>query len=463
MTPSKVIYQPGGKRLKLGVQQTVIFAIMVVFFAFFIYRVAVPWGVSAFVLHLFEPSGEKANKVGFVPFGGSGKVWASVPKEKEKEFLANKNLVIKKELINKDYIFDFTFADRKEDRDGYEKEGGFINAEFYAKAENLGENPIILEPVYGFSIIAIVFGLVIAVLITIALPPSIGFMSTLFERQVDFTKIKIRLQTGFSNEIVDLLVMPDNKLAEKELSEVRGYFHLIWDRTHGEDSASSQIFKFDDVFNENIDLVSFRKDILFERIREFFSDFVLKEIEDTSDGVNWRDGRWKIGKGLRLYMAHHFTEKYSNNVTAMAYGGAAILIVAVGIRGLKFIPPQRPSMILLAIFLEFSMLSLLAVTMFYTEEEERMDKMLKKMEDANRSQLEVLRDQKVDMHLLSSVLVGQASDIIKDRIQKAVVEYLTKANELETVIGAKIGEYLQEALRNVALHENERTKTPQIH
>ena len=139
-------------------------------------------------------------------------------------------------------------------------------------------------------------------------------------------------------------------------------------------------------------------------------------------------------------MAHHFTEKYSNNVTGLAYGGAAVLIVAVGIRGLKFIPPTKPSVILLAIFLEFTMLSLLAITLIYSEEEERMDKMLKKMEDANRSQLEALRGQQHDMHLLVTALVGQASEIVRKRIEDAVTEFIANTENLEAVVGDKLAE-----------------------
>jgi hypothetical protein len=153
-------------------------------------------------------------------------------------------------------------------------------------------------------------------------------------------------------------------------------------------------------------------------------------------------------KGLRLYMAHHFTEKYSNNVTGLAYGGAAILIVAVGIRGLKFIPAQRPSFIMLSIFLEFSMLALLAITLIYTEEEERMDKMLKKMEDANRSQLEELQKQSFDMHQLSNVLVGQSADIIKNRVERAISEYMTSDDNIKKVVAEEISEKIMIGLRD---------------
>jgi hypothetical protein len=207
------------------------------------------------------------------------------------------------------------------------------------------------------------------------------------------------------------------------------------------------MLRFDDVFDENTDIVMFRSESLYARIKEYFSDFVLKEIEDTRDGLKWRKNHFLFMAGLRLYMAHHFTEKYSNNVTGLAYGGAAILIIAIGIRGLKFIPAQQPSLILLAIFLEFSMLSLLAITLIYTEEEERMDKMLKKMEDASKGQLEVLRGQQHDIHQLSNALVGQTAEIIKNRVERAIEEYMTSGNNIEQEIAQQIAHKVLVSMR----------------
>jgi len=242
--------------------------------------------------------------------------------------------------------------------------------------------------------------------------------------------------------------MPDDKLDAQDIRLVEAAFRTVWNRTEGETSANSKkSLDFDDVFDENVNLSSFREGHLYSRIKEFFSDFVLKEIEDTKNGLLWRRNHIYIMKGMRLYMSHHFTEKYSNNVTGLAYGGAAILIVAVGIRGLKFIPAVKPSAILLAIFLEFSMLSLLAITLVYTEEEERMDKMLKKMEDGNRSQLEALRGQQHDIHQLANVLVGQSAEIIKARVESAITEYMTSDDNIKRVVAEEISEKILYGMR----------------
>jgi hypothetical protein len=283
------------------------------------------------------------------------------------------------------------------------------------------------------------------------LPSSLGFMAVLFDRQIDNTKAKIRLQTGFNDDIVDILIMPDHKLAEMDNDEVEPTFRIIWNRTVPDEMGSAkQMLRFDDIFDDKIDIVDFRRESLYARIKEFFSDFVLKEIEDSKDGLKWRKNHLLFFLGLRLYMAHHFTEKYANNVTGLAYGGAAILIVAIGIRGLKFIPAARPSFILFAVFLEFSMLSLLAITLVYTEEEERMDKMFKKMEDANRSQLETLRGQQHDIHQLSNALVGQTAEIIKNRVENAIEEYMTSGSNIEREIAEQIAHKVLVSMRDAS-------------
>lgn len=436
---AKNLAQSKSKKYKVQPQHIGVFAVLVVVFFILFQFVVIPWGAMEFVVSLFKPAGDKMDKIGFVKFNGN--VYASTSPQKEKE-LGQGNVEIAKDLINKEYIFDFSFTERNEPQHGYVK-GKF---EWYAKSEVLGENAIILEPWIGFTILALVFGIVCSVLCTIVMPSSIGFIALLFDRQIDNTKIKIRLQTDFSEDIVDLLCMPDDKLRLKEASEVEGYFRTIWDRIMTDSEGRKANIRFEQYYNSNVDLVAFRKE-MDAKIKEYFSDFVVKEIEDTRGGLEWHANHLLLFKGMRLYMAHHFTEKYSNNVTGMAYGGAAVLIVAVGIRGLKFIPATKPSFILLSITLEFSMLLLMAITLIYTEEEERMDKMLKKMEDANRNQLDVLRDSKQDMHLLANALVGQTSDIIKQRVEKAISEFMTSDDKVKGEIARQIGDKVLNGLR----------------
>lgn len=428
-------------RSKVGAQHLVIyFAMLVVFFLFFQFTL-LPNLFSQFVVPLFKPSDEKLAKIGFVKFEGI--VHASTSKDKE-ALLAGKNARISKEYINREFIFDFSWEKRELDKEGYSKKAN----EWYVRSEVLGENAIILEPWIGATILSIDLAAVLATLISIFMPIRLGLFAALFDRQIDDTKVKIRLQTGFSDQIVDLLTLPDDKLSDKDFDEVKGLFRQVWNRTIVEDvEMTSKQAKFEEFFQDDTDIVQFRNEVLYSRIKEFFSDFLVKEILDTRNALLWRRNHFALGKGLRLYMSHHITEKYQNLVTGLAYGGAAFLIVAVGIRGLKFIPATKPSFILLAIFLEFTMLSLLAFTLIYTEEEERMDKMLKKMEDANRSQLEALRGQQTDIHQLANALVGQTADIIKQRVETAIEQYMTSGDKVQQIIAGEIANKIIFGLR----------------
>jgi predicted DNA-binding ArsR family transcriptional regulator len=393
----------------------------------------IPRATSSFVVSQFTPSGDELGKIGFAKFNDL--VWASTSKEKESGI--TESTQVSKDLVNGEYIMDFSWTERELDKHGYSKGA----TEWYVKAPAMGEKPIFLEPNVGFWILALVIGLFVALLLTIVMPSSLGLMSALFEKEIEHVKVKIRLQTGFSDKIVEMLTMPDNKLKDAEREDVERLFRTIWERTTTDtELATKKYIDFDDIFDDETDLVLFRNEAIYNRIKEFFSDFVVTEIVDTKNGLEWRSNHFKMGKGFKLYMAHHFTEQFSNNVTGLAYGGAAVLIVGVGIRGLKFIPADRPSVILFVIFLEFTMLVLLAVTMFYTENEERMDKMLKKMEDANRSQLETLRGQQEDIHQLSTALVGQTSEIIKTRVENAISEYMTSGDQVQRQIAGAIAD-----------------------
>ncbi len=225
---------------------------------------------------------------------------------------------------------------------------------------------------------------------------------------------------------------------------------MVWDRTTQDTDRgnSRRAVRFEDVFTNDVNLVEFRKEVLFIRIQEFFSDFVVNEIKDTTSGIEWSGNRTKLLGGLRLYMAHLFTEKYSNNVTGLAYFGAAILIVIIGIRGLKFIPATKPSLILAAISLEGSLLALLAFGLIYTGEEERVDKLMKKMEDAAKLQLETMKDVSQDMHQMAGALVGETSEIIKKKVEMAIAEALASDDNVKRVVSEKVAEKIIVAMRD---------------
>jgi len=426
--------------VKVGGPQIGVFVAMMLAFMFVFYVFLIPLGVSSFVLPLFKPTTEEINKNGFAKF--KGLVWATPAGKAKKGGEYNVDREISGEDINGEYIFDFTTKLRKLEENGKKLDGyNKASNEFYLKAPGLSESfAIILSPAIAFGILAFVAGGLIAFIIALVMPSGIGLISALFENQIEHIKVKIRLQTGFSDDVVDILTMPDHKLKDVDRDIAEEIFRRVWERTETDTENAKYVVLFNDIFDDNTDIVFFRNEAIYTRIKEYFSEFVLSEIADTRDGRAWKANHFLIGAGLRLYLAHHFTEKYSNNVTGMAYAGAAVLIIAVGVRGLKFIPAAQPSLIFFAILLEFTLLSLMAITIFYTEEEERMDKMMKKMEDGNKSQLDTLRNQQVDIHQLATALMGQTSDIIKQRVENSISEYLSSGDQVQKQIATAIAD-----------------------
>jgi len=435
------------KTFKQGAQHYLVFLALVGVLSFGFYEFVIPRGVQTVLIAFFKPHEKKLlDKFKEIKPGLS-----VVTTDAYKDGMALPESGIK-QYIKTDFIFDFTRDERDEKLDGYQKASGEWIVRANTAHGGLGEAAIILEQSIGFSVLSLALGFTFAIFITFFLPANIGFMSSKVMREIHHTKSKIRLQTGFSDEIVDLLAMPDSDLRALEPHQVRGAFRIVWDRTSVDDDAlaaahGKRTLRFEDLFTPDVDLDEFRTEVLFIRIKEFFSDFVLKEITDTTAGIEWSRNRAKLGGGLRLYMAHHFTEKYANNTTGLAYFGAAILIVIIGVRGLKFIPATKPSLILAAISLEGALLALLAFGLVYTEHEERMDKMMKKMEDASKNQLETMKDVSLDMHKLADALVGETSEIIKKKVEEAIADALASDDNVKRVVSDKVAEKIIIAMR----------------
>lgn len=80
-----------------------------------------------------------------------------------------------------------------------------------------------------------------------------------------------------------------------------------------------------------------------------------------------------VNDGLKMYMRFYFTVQYANTMLGFVYIGAAVLIITIGLRGIKFIPPTQPSYILFALGLEFSLLLVFAVTTIYQRQEDEQE------------------------------------------------------------------------------------------
>ena len=331
-------------------------------------------------------------------------------------------------IIDEEFILDMTSAKRVagEEVDGkevtYNKPAGTFTGEWVIFAEKLGEDPIIIQPVMTFGIFSLFFGFVVAIIITALMPRQIGYITNKIEREIQHTIDRIDEQTG-------------DKISREEIERITAA-------------------------NSNDDLTAIEKE---------FGPVIVDEIEDVRAANRWKRNRLLVFKGLRLYMTRHFSEKYSNNVQGFAYGGAAILIVVIGIRGLKFIPPTQPSILLAAITLEFTMLMLLAITLFYTEEEQRMDKLIRDLEESSEGQkfelinlvrtsqqqqrdlasmVDHIQSQTGDLKRMADALTGANKEYIIQVAQRAVAEYITQERS-EEITEKVIRERIESAMRQM--------------
>lgn len=98
---------------------------------------------------------------------------------------------------------------------------------------------------------------------------------------------------------------------------------------------------------------------------------IHKALKWKSSGLLYRI--FHINDGISLYLKLYFNLKYSNSILGMVYVGAAVLIVIIGLRGLKFIPATEPSLVFFALGLEFSLLITYAITLMYSKPDEVID------------------------------------------------------------------------------------------
>lgn len=190
------------------------------------------------------------------------------------------------------------------------------------------------NPTLALVLPSILFGAFFAITITILLPENIGFMSRKIEREI--------------------------------ISVVHRYSYL---------RCGYYSKKEEDLLSSEIINTSLRE--LNEMAEEL--GIPLEDLKILKKALIWRNSRFigrllKINDGFRMYMRMHFTVKYSNTVLGMVYIGAAVLIVIIGLRGLKLVPSTQPSIILFALSLEFCFLILYAITVIYSKEEDESDK-----------------------------------------------------------------------------------------
>ncbi|MBE0643496.1 MAG: hypothetical protein IH600_05410 [Bacteroidetes bacterium] len=85
-----------------------------------------------------------------------------------------------------------------------------------------------------------------------------------------------------------------------------------------------------------------------------------------------------------FYFRYRISASYGNLIQGLVSGGAAILIFVIGLRGLKLIPQEEPSLILMALSIEFILLIVLMITFAGSAQEERLDRVVKELEAEQR-------------------------------------------------------------------------------
>lgn len=188
------------------------------------------------------------------------------------------------------------------------------------------------NPIISLFIPSAMFGFSIAIIFTTILPQSIGLMRQKIEREIAILLNKITyLRFGYEDTTEH-----SELIREIKNSDLRN-MHLLAEEWEMTDEDLKVLYK----------------------------------------AIIWRDSSFlyrlfHINDGISMYMRFYFTIKYNNAVLGFVYVGAAVLIIIIGFRGLKFIPPTQPSLVLFALGLEFSLLITYAFTIMYARQDEEM-------------------------------------------------------------------------------------------
>jgi hypothetical protein len=185
------------------------------------------------------------------------------------------------------------------------------------------------NPFLSLSIPSLIIGLFLAFIISALLPQSLGYIRQKIER------------------------------------ETAGLLDEICLRLYGFHSEEERNVLRKQIMNADLrDLHDFERDWRMS----------LEDLRVLNKAIKWLNGSYmhkiiNINSGLKVYLRFYFTERYSNNIIGAVYMGAASLIIIIGLRGLKFIPANEPSLVLFALGLEFTLLMIYAFTLMYSRTE----------------------------------------------------------------------------------------------
>lgn len=188
----------------------------------------------------------------------------------------------------------------------------------------------IFKPLIALAPLVFVGGTIIAALITVLLPGAGGFLRQKIEREILVALDSLALHQYGEHTVEELkLLMREIAAADaRSLHDLAERFGVPY-----------------------VEIELLRQALLWDRAKGF--DKLLKSHD-----------------AIKFYMREYFTERYSNVVLGLVYMGAAVLIIVIGIRGLKFLPASDPTVVLGALGLEFMLLVTYATILMYGKAEE---------------------------------------------------------------------------------------------
>ncbi len=344
---------------------------------------------------------------------------------------------VQRRSINGEYIFDFTNVERKTEIHGYTK----VAREWLIKSPKIGEEAIYIRH-EAFMLLALAIAFAGTVLFTFVLSPKLGLMAALTEREAAHTRSRLILETGLRGDVVDMLTMPERELTRRteidgEVTErLREQMFVVWERTLPSAASERAEGSTPEFTTIPQGYEAQCRAYLLERIAERFPSNITQAFSHLKNVQHWRNNRLLVLSAIRLFMSQFFAVRYSNSVNGLAYTGAALLIIAIGLRGLKFIPPAHPSLILAAITVEFSLLILLGITLYFQQEEA-----------GNADSTLSLKKIEGDMHRLAVVVDSGNAEVVERAVRKAVEEYIAGPNVVEKHFVNVITERITMALR----------------
>ncbi|MBD1207440.1 MAG: hypothetical protein H9535_03355 [Ignavibacteria bacterium] len=342
-----------------------------------------------------------------------------------------------------EFILDFTPTARNREQHGYAK----AEDEWLIKSPFMGDEAVIITPIWALTVPLLAISLLIAVVLTFLLPSRIGLMAAFVERTFHETRTKLLFQTGFSDELLEFLLLSDTEVAmlsQRAPERVGAYLQTLWDATRTDNERNQALSSYaDESLFDTATIANghhaFVRNTLISRMREAFSVSVEHSIRSLQRARAWQENHFRLLSGIRLYMSEYFAVNRSNNVQGFAYAGAGLMIVVIGLRGLRFIPASRPSLIVASISLECVLLFALGLTLFFQREEGSSAESLKRIENNTQN--------------VALVMSSVGNEAMQRAIMDAIREH-AQSPDVEKRVADALTQKFIDSLRSGSLHSD---------